>query len=180
VGPRRHRRFFRCGLAEREDEHFSPRIEKLDFELAVCDRCRLTDPAHNSRIDSFVLNPAIDASVRVEDCRSPVVHREPPPMRSNPRLSSYGTKVSAIPSSNRCTARDLMACVPAFGERTCQVNAPTSSMLAHQPGQERFHVIRAEDVVWKPFAAFPPLARLAILVGAPEAFAAGAIEASGY
>ena len=40
-------------------------------------------------------------------------------------------------------------------------------MPAHQPDQERFHVIRTEDVVWKPFAAFPALARLAILVGDP-------------
>ena len=33
--------------------------------------------------------------------------------------------------------------------------------------QDRFRVISAEDVEWKPFAAFPPAARLAILVGDP-------------
>jgi len=38
---------------------------------------------------------------------------------------------------------------------------------AHQPGQENFHVIRSEDVQWQQFAAFPPEARLAILVGDP-------------
>lgn len=38
----------------------------------------------------------------------------------------------------------------------------------HQPGQEKFRAILAEDIDWKPFAAFPPEARLAILVGHPE------------
>ena len=37
----------------------------------------------------------------------------------------------------------------------------------HQPDQERFQVIRSEDVQWKPFEAFPPAARLAVLVGDP-------------
>ena len=38
---------------------------------------------------------------------------------------------------------------------------------AHFPGQERFVAIRSEDVEWRPFAAFPPQARLAILIGDP-------------
>jgi quercetin dioxygenase-like cupin family protein len=33
--------------------------------------------------------------------------------------------------------------------------------------EERFRVIHSEDITWKPFAAFPPAARLAILVGDP-------------
>ena len=37
----------------------------------------------------------------------------------------------------------------------------------HQPDEGRFHAIRAEDVQWRPFPAFPPEARLAILVGEP-------------
>ena len=37
----------------------------------------------------------------------------------------------------------------------------------HQPDQDRFRVIRSEDLLWKPFPAFPPAARLAILVGDP-------------
>ena len=48
------------------------------------------------------------------------------------------------------------------------MNEPAPSIPAHQPDQERFHVIRAEDVVWKPFGAFPPQARLAVLVGDPN------------
>lgn len=39
--------------------------------------------------------------------------------------------------------------------------------LPHQPGEDWFHAIRAEDIEWKPFAAFPPEVRLAILVGDP-------------
>ena len=38
---------------------------------------------------------------------------------------------------------------------------------AHQPGQERFRAIRSEEVQWRPFAPFPPQARLAVLVGDP-------------
>jgi quercetin dioxygenase-like cupin family protein len=38
---------------------------------------------------------------------------------------------------------------------------------AHQPDQDKFRAIHAEDVQWKPFSAFPPAARLAILVGDP-------------
>jgi gentisate 1,2-dioxygenase len=45
------------------------------------------------------------------------------------------------------------------------------SKPAHQPGQERFRVIRSEDIDWKPFPAFPVQARLAILVGDPVASA---------
>ena len=38
----------------------------------------------------------------------------------------------------------------------------------HEAGQEAFRAILAEDIEWKPFAAFPPEARLAVLVGQPS------------
>jgi len=41
------------------------------------------------------------------------------------------------------------------------------AILAHQPGEDHFQVINSEDVQWKPFPAFPPAARLAVLVGDP-------------
>ena len=37
----------------------------------------------------------------------------------------------------------------------------------HQPGQAVFRSILPEDIEWKPFPAFPPEARLAVLVGDP-------------
>ena len=38
----------------------------------------------------------------------------------------------------------------------------------HQPDQADFRVILPEDINWKPFAAFPPTVRLAVLVGEPS------------
>jgi quercetin dioxygenase-like cupin family protein len=37
----------------------------------------------------------------------------------------------------------------------------------HQPGEAVFRSILPEDIDWKPFPAFPPAARLAVLVGDP-------------
>ena len=37
----------------------------------------------------------------------------------------------------------------------------------HQPGEAVFRAILPEDIDWKPFPAFPPSARLAVLVGEP-------------
>lgn len=42
------------------------------------------------------------------------------------------------------------------------MRAPT-----HQPGQADFKSILPEDIDWKPFPAFPPAARLAVVVGQP-------------
>jgi hypothetical protein len=39
----------------------------------------------------------------------------------------------------------------------------------HQPGQAVFKSILPEDIDWKPFPAFPPLVRLAVVVGDPLA-----------
>jgi len=41
-------------------------------------------------------------------------------------------------------------------------------MTTHQPGQTVFKSILPEEVDWKPFPAFPPSARLAVLVGHPS------------
>ena len=38
----------------------------------------------------------------------------------------------------------------------------------HQPGQAIFRSVLPEDVDWKPFPAFPPSVRLAVLVGQPS------------
>jgi hypothetical protein len=38
----------------------------------------------------------------------------------------------------------------------------------HQPGQAEFRAILPEEIDWQPFPAFPPSARLAVLVGNPS------------
>jgi quercetin dioxygenase-like cupin family protein len=38
---------------------------------------------------------------------------------------------------------------------------------SHQPGEQIFKSILPEDIDWKPFPAFPPGARLGVLVGEP-------------
>lgn len=45
---------------------------------------------------------------------------------------------------------------------------PQSEAPSHQPGQTSFRSILSEDVDWKPFAAFPPSVRLAVVVGQPS------------
>lgn len=39
---------------------------------------------------------------------------------------------------------------------------------SHQPGEAAFTTTLSEDLEWKPFAAFPPQARLAVVVGNPS------------
>jgi hypothetical protein len=41
-------------------------------------------------------------------------------------------------------------------------------MRIHQPDQAIFRSVLPEDINWKPFPAFPPSARLAIVVGEPS------------
>jgi hypothetical protein len=38
----------------------------------------------------------------------------------------------------------------------------------HQSGEAVFRSIPLENIEWKPFPAFPPSARLAVLVGEPN------------
>ncbi|CAM5275871.1 MULTISPECIES: cupin domain-containing protein [Streptomyces] len=40
-------------------------------------------------------------------------------------------------------------------------------MRTHQPGQDVFRAISPQDIAWRPFPAFPPAARLAVVVGDP-------------
>jgi quercetin dioxygenase-like cupin family protein len=47
-------------------------------------------------------------------------------------------------------------------------HAQQSEVQTQQPGQEVFKTILSEDVEWKPFPAFPPAVRLAVVVGQPS------------
>jgi len=38
----------------------------------------------------------------------------------------------------------------------------------HQPGESLFKAVLQEEIEWKPFAALPPSARLAVVVGDPS------------
>ncbi|HEX4001089.1 MAG TPA: cupin domain-containing protein [Candidatus Acidoferrales bacterium] len=46
--------------------------------------------------------------------------------------------------------------------------AEKSDVSPHQPGQADFKSVLSEDVDWKPFPAFPPGVRLAVVVGQPS------------
>ena len=46
--------------------------------------------------------------------------------------------------------------------------AQQSEARPHQPGQAEFKSILSEDIDWKPFPAFPPSVRLAVVVGNPS------------
>lgn len=48
------------------------------------------------------------------------------------------------------------------------IEAPKSAARPHQPSQSAFTSILSEDVDWKPFPAFPPSVRLAVVVGKPS------------
>ena len=49
-----------------------------------------------------------------------------------------------------------------------QTAATKGMVRPHQPGQAAFKAILSDDIDWKLFPAFPPEARLAILVGQPS------------
>jgi quercetin dioxygenase-like cupin family protein len=46
--------------------------------------------------------------------------------------------------------------------------AQQRAVAAHQPGQDVFKSVLSEDINWKPFAAFPPSVRLAVIAGQPS------------
>jgi quercetin dioxygenase-like cupin family protein len=48
------------------------------------------------------------------------------------------------------------------------VETDGNAISAHQPGQDVFKGVLAEDIEWQPFAAFPPSVRLAVVVGQPS------------
>jgi quercetin dioxygenase-like cupin family protein len=65
-------------------------------------------------------------------------------------------------------------------ERTAVMTEPQPGMVAaHQPGQDVFKSVLPEDIDWKPFAAFPPSVRLAVIVGQPSEAAPYTIRVRG-
>ena len=52
-------------------------------------------------------------------------------------------------------------------QTSLSVEARKEEVRSHHLGQEVFKAILPEDIDWKPFAAFPPSVRLAVVVGEP-------------
>jgi quercetin dioxygenase-like cupin family protein len=46
--------------------------------------------------------------------------------------------------------------------------ATEDTVRPHQLGQDGFRAVLPDDIDWKPFAAFPPSVRLAVIVGQPS------------
>lgn len=46
--------------------------------------------------------------------------------------------------------------------------AKESAIRPHQPGESVYRSILSENIDWKPFPAFPPSVRLAVVVGTPS------------
>jgi enoyl-CoA hydratase/carnithine racemase/quercetin dioxygenase-like cupin family protein len=83
-------------------------------------------------------------------------------IRSKPILADTFRK-SAVLFYISCTKEVCMS-QKAGGAKPAQ----QSGIRAHQPGQEVFKAILSEDIDWKPFPAFPPSVRLAVVVGQPS------------
>ena len=55
-----------------------------------------------------------------------------------------------------------------YAKKAANTEAVVQTIRPHQPGQAVFKAIISEDIEWKPFAAFPPSVRLAVVVGEPS------------
>jgi quercetin dioxygenase-like cupin family protein len=54
-------------------------------------------------------------------------------------------------------------------KRSAVMSKPEEDVVAaHQPGQDVFKSVLPEEIDWKPFPAFPPSVRLAVVVGQPS------------
>ena len=85
------------------------------------------------------------------------------------RRLSYAT--SAAKQGTRSTDNGSVQRADEVGRiaATQAQNASTATRhRLHQPSQGEFRAIHSEDIKWKPFAAFPPAARIAVLIGDPS------------
>ena len=83
-------------------------------------------------------------------------------MRSKPILADM-FRESVVMFYIYCTKEVCMSQKASAVKRAQQ-----SEVQPHQLGQEVFKTILSEDVDWKPFPAFPPSVRLAVVVGQPS------------
>lgn len=52
-------------------------------------------------------------------------------------------------------------------KKSNKMSESQEDIRVHQPGETVFKAILSEEVAWKPFPAFPPSVRLAVIVGQP-------------
>jgi quercetin dioxygenase-like cupin family protein len=90
----------------------------------------------------------------------------PAPAAPAPKVEECGTESSGTRSS--CNFRQSWL-ITRTAPSTESITRRIAEMArTHQPGQAEFKSILSEDVDWKPFPAFPPSVRLAVLVGQPS------------
>ena len=78
------------------------------------------------------------------------------------------TALVAVIATTGFIVSGLSARLVMSAEKNGLVNEATQGMVRpHQPGQDLFKSMLSEDIDWKPFPAFPPSVRLAVVVGRP-------------
>jgi quercetin dioxygenase-like cupin family protein len=122
----------------------------------------LGDRADNGRTQVALIDgPIIGGNRRRNHWRCDGVVRENERPDARARRDAFARRTGGLPSpaephSTETKREHIMAI------------AQRSMTRAHQPDQAMFRSILPEDVDWRPFPAFPPSARLAVLVGHPN------------
>ena len=79
-----------------------------------------------------------------------------------------GRDLSSLQQGDARVGREVpLRAVAAFGHFLTELGGLISKRI-HQPDQAIFRSVLPEDIDWKPFPAFPPSARLAVVVGDPS------------
>ena len=80
------------------------------------------------------------------------------------------TLIRANASNDHTTALKKLVChpIPQDGNTLQGPHRSRPMFRTHQPGQAVFRSVLPEDIDWKPFPAFPPSVRLAVVVGQPS------------
>ncbi len=86
-----------------------------------------------------------------------------------PQAGGCRKSARILPGPNRALSRRRTTKEVCMSQKASAVkHAQQSEVQPHQLGQEVFKSILSEDVEWKPFPAFPPSVRLAVVVGQPS------------
>jgi quercetin dioxygenase-like cupin family protein len=82
-------------------------------------------------------------------------------------LASLAVRPASQGTSPGYHGRDRPVRSATMGMTSCRPERRNPVSRPHQPGQDVFRSVLPDDIDWKPFAAFPPPARLAVVVGQP-------------